>query len=345
MSRFDRPLGHALLVGAVAGAAFVGARDDVRAATRRIGGEVSSALRPADERDARHVVTTVEGVRVGSPVHVVRDDGVADVVGHVVAIERGAETAVRVRAAAGAAIDPSWQLTVHPPRRSLRDAVSLTIPDDEARRFGDAVATRALALWEAEVRPAVESRLPSFLARIDPSADTETRTVVTEMSDALVRRLDPFVDELSKHVTRDIERKFDLLDRLGLLWKFVRGDGQGLRREIVPVAKRSAEAWWSVNRDRVMRAIGAALEEKGPRLRAWVEDELIPATLDEIVEPVWDAQRPRLEAEAEALLRVAGESFVESPAGGFRVRFATAVRHVLLGKKTALLLFVPPEGE
>jgi len=159
-----------------------------------------------------------------------------------------------------------------------------------------------------------------------------------------VARLEPLADELAAHVTREVEKKFDLLDRLGLLWKMVRGDGQGLRRELVPVAKQAAARWWEVNKDRVLGAVGDGLRQQMPLVRAWVEGELLDAALDELVAPIWQAQRPRLEAEAEALLRVAASTFVESPTGGFRVRFATAIRHVLLGKRSALLLLEPAEG-
>ena len=264
--------------------------------------------------------------------------------GHVVARHEGVPAAVQVRWAAGGAPAGAFLLEVHPPRRSLRDVVGLAVPDDEARRFAGALAERALGLWEAEVRPGVEARLPAFLARIDPTADTQARELATRLGDGLVQRLEPLADELARHVTAAVERKFDLLDRLGLLWKMLRGDGQGLRRAIVPVAKQAAAAWWATHRDRVLGLVGEALAERGPEIRAWAEGELLDAALAELITPLWEAQRPRLEAEAEALLRLAAERFVESPAGGFRVRFAAALRHILLGKRTALVLLVPAEA-
>ncbi|MCA9314526.1 MAG: hypothetical protein KDB73_03455 [Planctomycetes bacterium] len=344
LGRGERVLGHALLVAAVMGAVVVASRPDVRAAATRIAGEAASAVRPVGDADVRFDVGTVEGVRRGAPVYAPGPDGVADVVGHVVAVEDGAEPRVVVRAAVGRELPTGYRLTVHPPRRSLRDAVALAVPDDEARRFADQLATRALALWSEQVAPELERRLPAFLDRIDPTEDTEARKVADVLGAELVARLEPLADELAAHVTREVEKKFDLLDRLGLLWKMVRGDGQGLRRELVPVAKQAAARWWEVNKDRVLGAVGDGLRQQMPLVRAWVEGELLDAALDELVAPIWQAQRPRLEAEAEALLRVAASTFVESPTGGFRVRFATAIRHVLLGKRSALLLLEPAEG-
>ncbi|MGE0193097.1 MAG: hypothetical protein AB7T63_13770 [Planctomycetota bacterium] len=344
LGRGERLLGHALVLAAVVGAVLVATRPAVRAAASRIAGEAVGAVRPVGDDDVRYEVSTIEGVRRGAPVYVADAEGVADVVGHVVALDDAATPAVRVRVAAGRRLPAAHRLTVHPPRRSLRDAVALAVPEPQARAFADQIATRALALWTDEVEPELERRLPAFLARIDPSADTEARRVADALGTELVARLEPLADELAAHVTREVERKFDLLDRLGLLWKMVRGDGQGLRRELVPVAKKAAGQWWVVNKDRVLAAVGEGLRQQLPVIRAWVEGELLDAALDELVTPLWLAQRPRLEAEAEALLRVAASTIVESPAGGFRVRFATAMRHVLLGKRTALLLLEPIEG-
>ena len=53
------------------------------------------------------------------------------------------------------------------------------------------------------------------------------------------------------------------------------------------------------------------------------------------------AQRARLEAEAEALLRRAADEVALAPGGGFRPRFASVLRTHLLGRGEALLLLVP----
>lgn len=339
----ERVLGHLLLLSLLAGAVLLAARQDVRTATARVAGELLSGVRGATDEDPRFEVATLEGVRIGAPVHCPTADGATPVVGHVIAVEPGAPPAVRVRWAVGGAPSGTFTLDVHPPRRSLRDAVALAVPDAEARAFANDFAARALALWESEVRPGVEARLPAFLERIDPTRDTRARELATRVGETLVARLEPLADELAAHVTKAVEDKFDLLDRLGLLWKMVRGDGQGLRRELVPVAKRATAAWWERHRDRVLATVGGALAERSGEIRAWAEGELLQATLDELVTPLWAAQRPRLEAEAEALLRTAAARFVESPVGGFRVRFASAVRHILLGKRTALLLLVPAQ--
>ena len=145
-------------------------------------------------------------------------------------------------------------------------------------------------------------------------------------------------NDLASDVTSAIKKKFDVLERLGLLWKAVSGDEKGLKDEILPVAKKAAREWWATHQREVMEALGRAFSAHADEFKTWVGTELFEAARDELVTPVLAAQGDRIETEGESLLRAAAKEFVEAPEGGFRVRFAQMLRTQLLNKKTALLL-------
>jgi hypothetical protein len=221
----------------------------------------------------------------------------------------------------------------------------MAVTRDAALRFGGEVARRLELLWNDAILPEAERRFPAFVARIDPTKDTEARPLVEGLSASIMTKLAPLLDDLSNTVTAAVKRKFDLLDRLGLLFKLVRGDAKGLKKQIMPVAVAAAQQWWLQRREAVLAAIGAAIGENAGELRAWAGGELLEAARAELVEPILAAQRERLESEGEALLKHAAREFVTAPGGGLRVRFATLLRTQLLDKKRALLLLERTERE
>ena len=197
-------------------------------------------------------------------------------------------------------------------------------------------------LWEEELYPEVERNLPAFLDRIDPTGDTDSSKLVKDMGATVMTELDPLLDELASTVARAVDKHFDLLDRLGLLWKVVRGDERGIKKQVLPVAKQSATAWWSANQTRVLHAIAKGLKTHIPAVSEWVKTELFDAAKDELLDPVYESKKGKLEDEGEALLRIALEEIVRSPSGGLRVRFAAMLRATLLNKKSALILIERP---
>lgn len=299
----------------------------------------ASALDPDRASDLTMDVTSVQGMRPGLPVFRLDAPGVLRPIAHVLRVEvSGSGGEVHLRFAPDA--DPSgpWRLHAFPPSQKLGAALEMAVTRDAALRFGGEVARRLERLWEEALLPEAQARFPQFLARIDPTKDTDAKPLVENLTASILQRMAPLLDDLSNTVTQAVKRKFDLLDRLGLLFRFVRGDAKGLKKQIMPVAVAAAQHWWLLRREAVLAAIGAAIAENGGDLRAWAGGELFQAARTELIEPILAAQRERLESEGEALLRMAAAEFVQAPSGGLRVRFAALLRTQLLDKKNALLL-------
>jgi hypothetical protein len=328
----------------VAGALFVVAGVLTPAVARpagRVLAALASGLVPERDEDLVIAVDDLRGLATGLPVFLPGVDGAARPVAHVVSWQAAADGAggtVRLRFEPGE--DPSgpWRLRAYPPERTLGAALAMAVTPEAAGRFGAEVAARVERLWSQALLPEARQRMPGFLARVDPTADTEARALLDGATASVVRRLAPLTEDLSETVVGAMKREFDLLDRLGLLFKLLRNDAAGLQRTILPVAREASVRWWAAHRDDVLRAVGDGLGEHLGALRDWAGGELFDATRHELIEPILAAQRERLESEGEGLLRRAADEFVEAHGGGFRIRFTGLLRTQVLGKRTALLL-------
>ena len=337
-------VGSCILAAALVGLILLLGSPSVAGPTGRIAASLASGLDAEREGDLVLDARTLDGVHVGDPVYLEAADATKRPVAHVVAIhpgEAGAAHRVRLRIEDALPGASGYRLKVFAPSRRLGDAVTLAVPRDVRRELGVALLGRVRTLWDEALAPEVKRRMPAFLARIDPTGDTQARKTLTALGDTMLVHLQPHLDGLMGHVSKKVDRHFDLLDRMGLLWKFVRGDAKGLKKEVLPVAQKAAENWWAANQNAVVASVGAAVKARLPELQAWVEGELLDAAREELLEPLLESQLERLEQEGEAVARVLLKRIVESPEGGFRVRFAGMLRHVLLGKRTALLLLAP----
>ncbi len=218
------------------------------------------------------------------------------------------------------------------------DSFDLAVPPDVAEELGKSISDRLERLFAETLKPELEKRLPAFLARVDPRNDPRAKEVFDIVGRAIVDRLRPLADEVTGDVVDELERHFDLLERLGLLWKVVRGDGRGLEGALRPVVERTLERWWNENSGRVIQAVGDGLAAEGPRWQEWLQTEVLQAAREELAEPILISQRVRLEREAEGAIRDVMRVVVEAPDGGFRVRFAAVLRSRLLEKDDPLLL-------
>jgi hypothetical protein len=193
-------------------------------------------------------------------------------------------------------------------------------------------------VWHETLLPDLRARLPRFLSRIDPTKAPGSDRLLRPLTDDVLQRLKPHFDALAEEVTQALKRKYDLLDRMGVLWKFLRGDADGLKREVLPVAEETARAWWAAHRDEVLRAAGEGLRSQGPAIESWLEEEVLAAARDELLEPMWTAHAAALETELRAWAALAADEVALDPRGGFRTRFAALLRHHLLGDTSSLLL-------
>jgi hypothetical protein len=285
-----------------------------------------------------YAVAAAADVRPGDPVF--RADRPAGFrpVAHVASVEEGR---LRLRFAPGAEVVREGRLTVVPPSRGLAEALAAALPAEAAEALGRSLSARLGALLEGAVLPDLERRLPDFLAEIDPRTDPAARRVLDAVRASLARHLAPLADELAGEVFRAVGAHFDFLDRMGLLWKLVWGDAEGLRGELEPVALGAAKAWWERRQDAVLTAIGEAFAAEAEAIEAWLREEVLVAARTRLAEPLLAGQRARLEREAEVALREVVDTVVLAPGGGLRVRFAAVVRTAILGKRGALLLLEP----
>ncbi len=341
-----------LLLGTLGIATLVGVtRPTFTRAVSRVSAAVGSAF--DGERDDDIVISLPfsKGVHKGLPVYGFDEQGAARPIGHVVEVTPNLVVAkdedrdvkaqgvrIRIRFAPQVAAEGPWRIEGFPPSRKLGEAFRLAVPEEAAREFAAFAAERMKLTWKEAILPEAEKQLPSFLKRINPTEDTEAKQLFQSIGKTLFARLEPLLDNLANHVTKRIKKKFDLLDRLGLLVKVVSGDAKGLKDEVVPVARDASLEWWSANQKRVFSEVGEGLGEHGGALQEWVTGELWHAFRDELMQPILERHGKRLEKDGQVLMRRAADTFIESPHGGFRIRFTSMLRHNLLNKKTALLL-------
>lgn len=310
----------------------------------RIQRVVVSGLDAERGDDVVLAVETLKGVDVGAPVYFLETGHETVPVGHVV----GTSTAddgthsIRFRYAPDQAVSGDLSMRVFPPRRGLRGSYELAVSPEAARAVGGMLLERLDTLWREEIEPSLAERIPKFLARIDPRESTQAGELMETLGDDAMVRLKPLLNGLVDAVSRALDRKMDLLDRMGVLWKFVRGDRKGLKKKFQPVAEKAAQDWWRENQKAVLGALGDTFKEKLPEIRTWLNDELLPAAREELIDPLLALHRERLEDEGEKLMKFAMREVIRSNGGGFRVRFASMLRMTLLGKKQALILLERP---
>ncbi len=285
--------------------------------------------------DLQLPVASTEGLRAGDPIFLATRAGSLRPVAWIAGVQADR---VGVRMAPGETLDGAWRLHVLPSPTGLSDSWEVALPPEVAERIQGRLRERVRVLMQDAILPEAQRRLPSFLARVDPRTDEKARGVVDAVGKEILARLRPFGDELTKAVAQDLQKKLDLLQRLGLLWKVVQGDGDGIREDLVPVALATAERWWGENRNDVLTAVGEGIAAQGKSLQAWVLEDVLAAARDELAAPILEAQRARIEAEADRLLREVMDEVVSAPEGGFRVRFAAVLRSRLLEKDAPLLL-------
>lgn len=288
--------------------------------------------------DRQLPVATTAGVKAGDPIFLATRAGSLRPVAWVAGVSEGQ---VGVRFAPGEALSGDWRLDVIASPSGFADSWQLALPVEVSERLQRRVRDRVRTLLDEAILPEARRRLPAFLERVDPRKDERAREVADAVAAEVIARLRPYGDDLTKAVARDLQKKLDLLDRLGLLWKVVQGDGEGIREDLVPVALATAERWWSENRNAVMTAVGEGVAAQASAWQAWLADDVLSAAREELAGPILDAQRSRLEQEADRLLNEVLNEVVAAPEGGLRVRFAAMVRSRLLEKDAPLLLLEP----
>jgi hypothetical protein len=327
-------VGSAVWLAGLGGAAVLFASPGVREPLHRTARAFTDDVFGAPERERWFALADLRGVDVGAPVFRISEGALEAPVGHVVGIG-GEGVRVRLVAPLGAG---AWRLDSLPPSRSLGEAVSLAVPPEAAARLGAAFRTRLAATFEEALLPGLERRLPAFLARIDPTKDAAARVLFESVGSAVLARLTPLLEDLTSEITTAVKARFDFLDRLGLLWKVLRGDEKGLEKELVPVAREAARAWWAAHGSEALAAVAAGVTDRREALEAWLRGPAWAAARDELLLPVVREERDRLTGEVEALLRQAVEEVALAPGGGFRPRFASVLRTHLFGRGEALLL-------
>lgn len=326
-------IGSVVWVAALGGAAVLFAAPKVREPLARTVRAFTDDAFGAPEHERRFALPDLRGIAPGAPVFRLSSDGAVEApVGHVVALDA---TGVRVHLDGGVGADV--RLECLSPSRSLGEAVALAVPPEVAAHLGAALRARLAATFEEALLPGLERRLPGFLARIDPTKDPATRALAELVGDAVLTRLTPLLEGLTGDITKAVKERFDFLERLGLLWKVLRGDAKGLEKELVPVAREAARGWWAVHGSDALAALAQGVKDRREAIATWLKGPAWTAARDELLLPVVQEERDRLSAEVEALLRQAVEEVALAPGGGFRPRFASVLRTHLFGRGEALL--------
>lgn len=289
--------------------------------------------------DRRFEVDRADDVRRGDPVYLAERADALRPIGYVTRVE---PRVLYVRVVRGESLADDLVLKVHGAPQDLGASLRLAVPPATLAALEAEVGDEMRTLLRDAILPAVKRELPGFLARVDPRRDPRAREVLQSLSDEVMRRLKPLGEDLASQVAADVERRYDLLARLGLLWQMVRGDSEGLKRDLTPVATESAKRWWEEHQDDVLTKVGEAIVDRGDELQGWISSEVLTAAKEELLEPVLASQGKRIEHAADRLLRRASAAVVESPAGGFRLQFATVLRTRLLEKDSPLLLLERP---
>ena len=326
-------VGTAVWVGVLAGAAALLASPGVHEPLARTARSFAEDALGAPERERTFEVGDLRGVYRGAPV-LAEGGGSRPPVGHVVGF---GGRSVTVRLERNVPLDAPLRLTSLPPSRSLGEALALAVTPQAAERLGTSFRARLSAALEEVLLPGAEERLPAFWARVDPARDPEVRALFDRLGRDVLTRLEPLTESLSAEVAAAIKARFDFLDRVGLLWKVLRGDAQGLQKELAPVVRESAARWWQARSAEVFAVLADGAAAHRPALEGWLKGPVWGAARDELLLPVLQDRRARLEAEAEAVLREALEEVALEPEGGFRPRFASVLRTHLLGRGEALL--------
>ena len=336
-------LGSILMLAILGGLLFLFTRPAVREPAARVAQVIGSGLRGPGDGDPRIPVTTVDRAKIGDPVYLVDAGGDARAVAHVLEIRSEPEPAFILRFEPGEEAlaelgSEHLGVTVLPASTRLGDALETAIPKDVSLHLQEVLLARAKQLWESALRPELERRLPDFLARIDPAEDEESRLLLEAVGGSIMGELDPLLDDLGDEIASSLEDRLDFLDRMGLLWKFVRGDADGIRGEVMPIASQRAEAWFDEHKDDLVAALLRGIDEQSEDLHTWFTGKVLDAARDELIDPLWLSQQDRLEQEGEAVLRLVTREVIQAPSGGFRLRFSQVLRATLLGKKSPLLL-------
>lgn len=345
-ARTRQAFGSALMIAVLIGLVVLLTRPRVAEPMGRVAAVLASGLRGEDDADPTFAVPTTEHVGIGDPVYVIEPSGDARPVAHVIAVRDEPAPALVLRFEPGeetlaAGASRALELTLLPATKRLGGAYETAVPPEVARHLQAVLMARARQLWTSAIRPELERRLPAFLARVDPSQDPRSRALLSEVGRSVMDELDPMLDDLGDEIASSLEDRLDFLDRMGLLWKFVRGDAEGIKGEVMPIAANRAQLWFDEHQDELVAALTRGIEAKGPELREWFTGQVLEAAREELVDPLWDSQQDRLEQEGEAVLRLLSREVVLAPGGGFRLRFSQVLRATLLGKRTPLLILAP----
>ncbi len=333
--RLRRLLGAGLLGALLLGLVLLLARPGVHGPLARAFQTIARDAFGDDAGDLGLLLDDTSGLGLGDPVFRADRPSGLEPAGWVASIGAGRVT---IRLAPGERLDGAWRLVRLGAPRGLADAWRLAVPPEAGRALAARAKEELSGLLQESVLPELRRRLPEFLSRVDPRHDPRARAVLDGVGAAVAERLRPLADELVRYVGRDLEKRFGFLDRVSLLLKYLRGDTDALRGELVPAATESATRWWAARRDAVLTAVGEALLAEAKPVGTWLVEAVLPAARDTLLRPVLDAQAPAIERSAQRVLDDATRLVVEAPEGGFRVRFAAAVRSRLLEKRGPLLL-------
>jgi len=366
--------GAAILVALVA-SAVVSARTPPAQRARAGANDLAREMWTSAEQVVEVAVPAKLDAREGTLVYLERDDGIAQVIGRVVAVEGGDRDQVRLRirmmAPVAGLTTAGGILKGAPATLNLRDAVRLLIspntPNEEALLASDTI-------WPSvrtNVLPGLIDRLVKQVSKEPTALDEQDQALLAESIEQVGNELKPLEEML---LNRLAMRSWEIVGVKGLaagIWRTTTSNVQNKGKDVAERWKEAlgkegtatkvnrpflseetnlalqnaleeeAMAFWKEHKSEVIDALGRVAAQRRPEFEAAFRERWAGLLFERAVEPAWLAGQDKvLEAVQEYANDFAARRLLTKE-GGPRLLFAYALRSSLKISDAPLLVFAP----
>jgi hypothetical protein len=366
--------GCVVLVALLVGAVLLGrtsAAERTRAGARDLAGELFS---PARQLIQVRVPSNLLP-RAGTLVYRQREDGVAQVIGRVDAVQsagRGHDTlTIRLSANSAALAQHGGIVKGAPAALSLSDAVRLLVspdtPEEEALLARDAIWPSIRTNLLPEIMNGLVREISNDLA--DPSP--EDAELLKQFAGSLRKAMEPLEEQL---VERLASRAWDVVGVQGIAggalristgnaaelaksvaawWSWFQGAEEEkeapprpfLSEEMSQALKVALEEevleFWADNRTQIVEAFKKSVDEQKSDFDKAFTERWSGRLYDRVIEPAWQAHQTEVIASIETYVRDFSNRRLLTHEGGPRLLFAYILRSYLNISTTPLLILAP----
>lgn len=369
--------GGLVLVAAIIGLYVVARTTAARRAWAGTLDVVTELRAPAQETIGATVPATLQP-EVGTLVYLDRADGVAQVVGRVVAVDAGPDKFVRLRIRLMGPLAEQAQrggiLKGAPATLDLRSAVQLLIspntPDDEAALARDIIWPSV----RSHVLPAMTEGLVREIANELATLDEQDQALLSKSLQAFRKELKPLEDQL---IDRLAKRAWDVIGVKGLaagIWRTTTSSAQnqgvavadwwwqlfgtkpGVESSRQPflspetsealqaALKDETLAFWKENRQAIVAALAKVANERRGDFEAAFAERWAGKLYDRAVLPAWRGGQDKVLQSVQIYANDFAARRLLTKQGGPRLLFAYALRSSLKISYEPLLIFSPADN-